>query len=80
MPLVLKTTLELDSHRPLVSERLTEPPSELKKQIRAGFGASPFSVKDEDMQTIEKEDRIRMVPCSSQRTKISETGRQPRQH
>ena len=72
---MMKTTLELDSHRPLVSERLTEPPSELRKQIRAGFGGL-----DEDMQTIEKEDRMRMLPMSSQRTKVSETGRQPRQH
>ena len=77
LPLALKTTLELDTHRPLVSERLTEPPSELKKRIGAGFSSSPFSIKDEDMQTIEKEDRIRMVPTSNHRPKVMG---QPRQH
>ena len=76
MPFVSKRTLELDSHRPLTTARYTEPPSELRRQIHANLGTSPLTRREE---TIEKEDRIRMIPGVNQRLKASETGRQPRQ-
>ena len=76
MPFVSKRTLELDSHRPLTTERYTEPPSELRRLIHAGLGTSPLSRRED---TFEKEDRVRVIPGVNQRLKASETGRQPRQ-